>query len=473
MNKLLKIAMESDEVAAVAGVDADESKTVKVEPGEDAIIITGKDIAIIDAEGDAVADSVEAAEDAAEEADELDEDIDEAEGAVEALEAMAIVLESSIEKGQMDATGVKLLKIATESIFSRLDMPESHSVLAMESIRERAGVVTGTAGAQIALEDLKDRIKQIWEAIKAGMMKVMEYLREFSKKVMDALPSMENRAKKLLEVSGQLSGSPRLEVVGNKAMFDNLRGENMLASRLPGELAKLVVMTKTACAPKVTDSMLAVAQKIEQAEGNGEKLLPVIAIIENVMAAGLVKTSDSQAKSLGVPDAPQGCEIYTSGRLIGGAVIWSHVPTTVETIPTVASGVAYDEPSKSKDIQWKTLEPRQIGEVAKTVLQFTALKSQLANVDKSIDAVNKMVLGMTGSRKFVETVQKSETAGEVLNKGAKEYFAAVRAIKVLLKGVHAPAIQVTARACAAALNYAAASAKAYGATADVKALAAA
>ena len=467
MNKLLKIAMESDEVAAVAGVDADESKTVKVEPGEDAIIITGKDIAIIDAEGDAVADSVEAAEDAAEEADELDEDIDEAEGAVEALEAMAIVLESSIEKGQMDATGVKLLKIATESIFSRLDMPESHCVLAMESIRERAGVVTGTAGAQIALEDLKDRIKQIWEAIKAGMMKVMQYLREFSKKVMDALPSMENRAKKLLEVSRGLSGAPKTTEVGSNALAKSLAIGNTVPRALGSELSKAVAFARTAAGPKVAADLGGAAKELGDNISWAKSFIPVV---QAVMSAGLSKSSNNEAA--GVPAAPEGCEAYASDVLLGNAVVWSHVPDSNDALPGTASGLAVADVKITAE-KLPTLSAAEIGNVAKAVLSFTELKTQIANLDKSIESANKIILGFAATGRLFDKAGEGNTKTEVVSNAVKEYFAALRCMKVLVRGVHQPALQATGRACAAALNYAAASAKAYGASADVKALAAA
>lgn len=449
MNKLLKIAQESEEVA-------DAGKTVQVEPGEDAIIITGKDIAIIDAEGDAVADSVEEAEEKVEEADELEEDIVEAEDAVEALEAIAIVLEGAIAKNSLDKAGVKILKIATESIYARLDMPESQPTLAMEAISEH----TGGFSATIALEDMKERIAKIWEAIKAGLMKVMEYLRAFGKKIMDALPSMENRANKLVEISRNLSGTPAAKDVGNAGLVKALAIGNTVPRNIGAELENVVKLAIAAASPKVTAGITKAGEEVQRGAGAD----PFLGVISVVMTAGLTKGEGNEA--MGVPTTPSGCEAYASQVLLGNAVVWSHVPTEIDAIPSVASGVAVGEVNISAD-KLAVLSPAEITKVAKAVLQFTALKEQIANLDKTTERVNGMILAMGAGGRFLNKAGEGDTKTEVVSTAMKEYFAMLRAIKALLRGVHQPALQIGARACAASLNYASASAKAYGAPANL------
>lgn len=111
------------------------------------------------------------------EVEELQAAIEDAEEGAETLEKIEGVLEESAESGEgVDETAAEIAEVAVESICARLGIRSSKSFPAMESFGSQNSRLSAT---KIALENIGEHIKRIWEAIKAAVKRLIEKVKSF------------------------------------------------------------------------------------------------------------------------------------------------------------------------------------------------------------------------------------------------------------------------------------------------------
>ena len=95
-----------------------------------------------------------------------------------ALDDVADIMEESVEKGEgMDETAAAMAEVAVESICARLGVKKTQAVIpSLESFGSKNSRLQAT---RIALEGLKEKIVQIWNAIKAAVAKVASMVKSF------------------------------------------------------------------------------------------------------------------------------------------------------------------------------------------------------------------------------------------------------------------------------------------------------
>ena len=111
------------------------------------------------------------------EVEELQAAIEDAEEGAETLEKIEGVLEESAESGEgVNETAAEIAEVAVESICARLGIRTSKSFPAMEAFGSQNSRLSAT---KIALENIGEHIKRIWEAIKAAVKRLIEKVKSF------------------------------------------------------------------------------------------------------------------------------------------------------------------------------------------------------------------------------------------------------------------------------------------------------
>ena len=92
------------------------------------------------------------------------------------LEAIADILESSKEIGGVSVSAAGMAKLAVESIYKDLDIPQSQSSnIAVESFSSMSSRQKLSMGA---MEDIRKKISEIWQMIMNGLKAVIEFIRK-------------------------------------------------------------------------------------------------------------------------------------------------------------------------------------------------------------------------------------------------------------------------------------------------------
>lgn len=120
--------------------------------------------------------------------------IDSAESDSGDLAAIADVMETSVENGGMDETSAKLAEVAVESIYARMGVTKVKAMPSMESFGAKGNRVAAT---KVALETIKEQLKNIWDAIIAAIQKMTNWIKTFFAKLFDANLKLGKRAGEL------------------------------------------------------------------------------------------------------------------------------------------------------------------------------------------------------------------------------------------------------------------------------------
>lgn len=119
------------------------------------------------------------------EIDDLDMAIEEAVEDAETLEDIGDVMEESVESGEgLSPEAAEMAEIAVEAIYNRLGIRNKTAMPAMESFGSSSSRLAAT---RIALEDVKETLKGIWEKIKTAFNSMMKAIKEFIFKHLSAI----------------------------------------------------------------------------------------------------------------------------------------------------------------------------------------------------------------------------------------------------------------------------------------------
>lgn len=162
------------------------------------------DLELGDAPESLETDLMEVNEEAAD-ADVADAETEEASETVEALEQAVLALESAVQAGGLDTHGAHILDLHVKSLYGRVGL-KRQSVPALEHF---GGTSTRQKSTTVALEDIKDSIKKIWERIVKAIKDAIAWVKERFVKVFGAANKLEARAKALVEKAGATTGTPK------------------------------------------------------------------------------------------------------------------------------------------------------------------------------------------------------------------------------------------------------------------------
>ena len=158
---------------------------------------------IIPAADSAETSLLETAEAGAEVTGTLD-DIESAQADGDSLGAIADTMEATEETGGLDPVAAQVAEVAVESICNRLGV--TRRKYAMESFGSKDKRVAAT---RYAVEEIKDVLKRIWDAIVAAFGKVKEFLKNFFKALIDSNEKLAQRADALANKATNVKGTPK------------------------------------------------------------------------------------------------------------------------------------------------------------------------------------------------------------------------------------------------------------------------
>lgn len=428
--------------------------------------IAAEDLVEIVADGETAEVEISDAVDVAEDTAELVAEVDEAEEAAVALEALAEVAEIAAQQGGLDANGARLLKISTEHIYSHMGLGKAMGIPAMESFEIPGARASATT---IALEDIKEQAKKVWEAIINGIKQAAAWLQEFVGKLISANARTKARAEKLLEATKSMDGAPKEKTISDAKLFASVVVVGRQPSNVAAEVKKVVdffgsvVNSRTAQALAGVEQAILEAVSTKKADQVEDKVREAIVA---VVGKGLQhKVSGKLASDAGIGAAPAGTSISMTPSFLGNQVVWAYMPESVEAISSFRSGIGTYAVNAGEG-KLNVLAPAQIAAVAKEALAYVeAAEGYKAVQDQVKKLSNSLAVQLARGAQGLAEGGAAAQAKSILN--------AIKAARHLAKGIHQPAGVVAARAVNAALNLAVASARQYGAKVEAPAAAAA
>ena len=158
---------------------------------------------IIPAADSAETSLLETAEAGAEVTGTLD-DIESAQADGDSLGAIAETMEATEETGGLDPVAAEVAEVAVESICNRLGVTRRKYALESFSSKDKR-----VAATRYAVEEIKDVLKRIWDAIVAAFGKVKEFLKNFFKALFDSNEKLAQRADALVNKATNAKGAPK------------------------------------------------------------------------------------------------------------------------------------------------------------------------------------------------------------------------------------------------------------------------
>jgi phiKZ-like phage internal head proteins len=446
------------EVQVEVPVEAPAEAAVVVAEPEEKPAVSAEDLAVIETDGEAAEADIEEAEEVAQATDEIGEEIETVEQAQTALEAIAEVMDIARQNGGLDRNGARLATISVNHIYQSIGVKRPLAVPAMESFDTVGARATATS---IAMEDIKEQLKKIWEMIVAGVKQAAEWITQFVTKIFSANARLKSRAEKLVEATKSLEGNPKQTSVGSAAMAKALAMGSGASKNVATDLGKINQFTTEAAWKKTVQTMKDVESALEKeydrvfdaaAKGTDQagEFEGVRKLIQDIAGHGL-KAYTGNPDDIGAPAAPEGTDLFASPVFLGNAAVWAHVPSTVDAISKFRSGVAMRETDVKDGATLVTLNAAQIKAVAEEVLAFVVLAEGYKDIQESVKSLTawyaKKLSGVTQITNMTD--------------GVRSYLNAIKGVRMLIKGIHQPAMQIAVKANSAALDYAAASLKAY------------
>ncbi len=132
-------------------------------------------------------------------------DIDSAAADADTLDTIAEKVEATEETGGLSPEAAEVVEVAVEAIYARLGI-RSNPIPALEGFSDVKKRVRTT---HIAVEDWKETVKKIWQAIINAFKKVYDFVVSFVKGIMDANAKLAKRANALLAGAKGVTGAAK------------------------------------------------------------------------------------------------------------------------------------------------------------------------------------------------------------------------------------------------------------------------
>lgn len=445
--------------AAPAAAEPVTAEPAAAAQPEEAPAVSEEDLAVIETDGEDTAKELAGADEVAQANDEISDEVETVEGAQAALESIQEILHVARQNGGLDKNGARLANNFANYAYQTIGVKRPLAMPAMESFDVAGSRATATG---IAMEDIKEQIKKIWDMIVKGVQQAGTWIAEFVQKVLSANARMKSRAEKLLQVAEGLEGAPKQTQVGSAALVVAMSVGSGPSKNVASDLAAVNKFASEAASSKTVntlrdvereldkeyDRVFSSASKGEDASGDFEGVRKAIVAI---VGQGLKANTDGQ--QLGAPAAPEGTDLFTSPVFLGNASVWAHVPNDVASISKFKSGIAAKDTEAKDGATLVALNGAQIKAVAQEVLNYVKISEEYNAVQESVKSLTAWYVKKLGS-----AVQVAD-----MTDGIRAYISAIKGARMLIKGIHQPAMQLAAKANNSALDYAAASAKAYNA----------
>jgi hypothetical protein len=318
------------------------------------------------------------------EIDSISDSVDESTETAEVLTDIQDKMGETLEDGGMDEKSAEVVRVAVEHLCKRVGFSANRASFSMEGFKSKASRVSAT---KIAMEELGEKIKKIYEAIVAVIKKVIESIKTFFVNLFNVAKKNKSRAETLLAASKNAKN-----VTPSKVKISNiltLNGQYIKA----GELASAL-----------TTNHKAIDSELLAALGSGVKIKElsrkVIDICKNILNFG-----DDAALNKEFGEA---CELIYSGwgkettegdkiTIISNTTFIGDKQYKVELSPKFYKPnffgfVDTANKAKAKDEEVDSLDASQAGAVSSEIIK---IMSDFLLYEKQIKDVNDASFGFT------------------------------------------------------------------------------
>lgn len=178
-------------------------------------------------------------QESAEEGTTEEADLAEAADTAEALESIVISLEACAANGGLSREAAQALGTAVDHMTSRVGISKK-AIVSLESF---GGTSSRVGATRVAMEEIKDQIKKIWEAIVNALKKAVAWVADHFNKVFGAAEKLQKRAEAISKAADGVTGKAENAKITNaglvKALHVSGSTDNIVASiKKVAEVAK-------------------------------------------------------------------------------------------------------------------------------------------------------------------------------------------------------------------------------------------
>ena len=374
---------------------------------------------------------------------ELNEDIAEVEEGNEAaasLESYRDYAASTLATGGMSKETAYAVEMHVEFVSKRVGV--SKRFPAMESF---GGATSRVKATNVAMEEIKEKLKEIWTAIVEALKKAAQWVVDNFNKYFGSAEKLQKRAEAIAEKAKSLSGTAEKKTIESAALFKALQIGNRV-NNVSASIAD-VGAAVTSTYERVSGTYIDVAKKIVTALDTEKADLSGITFA----ATGNGNAGDAYGT------APEGLSFNRSDELPGGMAV-------VEVGPKEAkSGLAAVEAYARAEVSVRPFNPKATAKGE----QLPVLTGQ--DVIKITDGVEKIAAAVIGGREIEKELgtelkavvaaadkhSKNVESGEDADakKAARALQRAVGNMAKLLVGGPVAVTSYATRTGSAALNY--------------------
>ena len=348
---------------------------------------------IIPAADSAETSLLETAEAGAEVTGTLD-DIESAQADGDSLGAIAETMEATEETGGLDPVAAEVAEVAVESICNRLGVTRRKYALESFSSKDKR-----VAATRYAVEEIKDVLKRIWDAIVAAFGKVKEFLKNFFKALFDSNEKLAQRADALVNKATNAKGAPKEKEIA--------AGGFGKALATGGTFKKAAVIEALAGMPAwLTSTMTSTTQKPSFAD----KLKDMIADQKVFDGYQLPAFKESGYKASG---SEGGMATFTGQELVGGRAF--RVQRNDKALKGAEAFAAIGnwkiELATLKDakaFEGDKVEALSVDEIVKVATAARELSRGVIAVRKTQDALDKEIGSLQGDARTAASAAPKE-----------------------------------------------------------------
>lgn len=378
--------------------------------------------------------------------EQADETIETASEDAQALSDIADTIENSEAVGGMDSASAAIAQVAVERLMERLSLGGHKAIPALEAFGGDSSRIKST---KLAVENIREQVKNVIQAIIAMVKKAYEFVKNYIKSILVASERMKARAEKLQAALDKVSGSSKQEKISGDFVKSLIIGDGVDAQKAleatsnlldagAGLTADMFGSIKPADIVDIINNEDKYksfefrgfgGEKLEKFSEKDENGFIAYKIVDTALPGGIQMTIKMKS------DAQAGAESFEA---------------LVATSFDMVNGEA-------KDItEAKTLTIEEAKAVVKAAIDQL---DKMAGLKEQADNVEKYLAEMAGEVKKLKADKEDQAKSERIKLGAK----VLKSMSSLSVSPFVKSSKLSINTVKAALEYAAQSAKTYGA----------
>jgi hypothetical protein len=249
--------------------------------------------------------------------DEHDDSVEEAVEVAEALESIAEALTTSVSNGGMDKYSAQVVGIALDHMYRRVGI----TTAAMPALESFGGTSSRISATQLALEDVQENLKKVWDAIVASIKAAIAWVVDFFSKVWVGAERLKKRAEEVKKRVEAAKGEPKEKEVKSASLVKSLQIEGKAPAKLGDELKEFADLVKStySLSSNVAEGFTAASSKVVM-----DVLVDGFSVPPTKVEPNNLYTKMDDPASIGY-EKIDGLKLYRSKEMFGGKAIVAYV----------------------------------------------------------------------------------------------------------------------------------------------------